>query len=441
MNRLLLLLCISVLYSNTLTIYNNNLAYATEDKAFSLKKGEQILEYNNTPKSLYADSVVLSFEESTVKLLSQSFRYQPLTLNRLLDANIGSSVEFYKHKDSNSSQGVLLSINPTIVESNKHFFLVNPKEIIFSKFPENVDREAKLLWRVVSPKKQTSRAQIKYLMGNLSWQSNYTATLDNGKLNLKGWAKITNKSSKSFKDANITLVAGELNRESRMIPRRALKMAAAAPEALSDNSIEPKPISGYYLYKLPNAATLAANETKQISLIDAKEIKYRRYAKALNQSFYNYRKATIDFQQVIEFKNSKANNLGVPLPAGLVRVYGKEQYLGEKRIGNIAKNEKVKLAIGKFFDLKGTKKITKYVNRKNYRDIETQYSIHNSGKEALDAVIEERADDSGNRVTFKTSCSGRCSVEKKDAFSRVYTIQLKADEHYEFTTEYENFYQ
>ncbi len=440
MKRLFLLLYTSVLYSNTVTIYNNNLAYVKENREFSLKKGEQVIEYNSTAKSLYPDSTVLSFDKKSIKLLSQNFRYSPITLNKLLDANIGSSVEFFKGKDRNSSQGILVSANPTIVESDKHYFIVEPKDIIFTKFPENIDSKAKLLWRVASDKEQKSSAEIKYLMESLSWQTNYTATLEGSKLHLMAWAKITNKSSKSFKDTDVTLIAGELNRESRAVPSRMLKMAAT-PKALSDNSIEPKPSGGYYLYKLPNTTTLLANETKQLSLIDAKSINYRRCAQALNRSFYNYGESIIDFQQVIEFKNSKENNLGLPLPAGLVRVYGKEQYLGEKRIGNIAKNEKVKLVIGKLFDLKGTKKITKYVSRKNYRDIETQYSIDNSGKEAIEAVIEERAERFGNRVTFKTSCSGRCRVVKKDAFNRVYTIELKADERFEFTTEYENFYQ
>jgi hypothetical protein len=58
----------------------------------------------------------------------------------------------------------------------------------------------------------------------------------------------------------------------------------------------------------------------------------------------------------MQFKNSKENRLGVPLPAGIVRLYkedlkGHKQFIGEDRIRHVPVDEEVRLKVGETRDV------------------------------------------------------------------------------------------
>ena len=134
--------------------------------------------------------------------------------------------------------------------------------------------------------------------------------------------------------------------------------------------------------------------------------------------------------------------MGIPLPGGIVRMYQKDHggdihFIGESRIGNLPEDENVTLTIGTLFDAVGEKKITRYTVRKGYRNVETTYTLRNQGHNPLTLKIEERIPTYGENIKVKTSCSGICSVAKKNAFIREFTIQLKAKGSYKFTSEFE----
>ena len=68
----------------------------------------------------------------------------------------------------------------------------------------------------------------------------------------------------------------------------------------------------------------------------------------------------------IEFKNSKENKLGIPLPAGKVRVYKQDpadkalEFIGEEQIDHTPKDEDLSLQIGNAFDIVGERKQTDF---------------------------------------------------------------------------------
>jgi hypothetical protein len=58
----------------------------------------------------------------------------------------------------------------------------------------------------------------------------------------------------------------------------------------------------------------------------------------------------------IEFANSEANRLGMPLPKGIVRVYkadrsGAQQFIGEDRIDHTPRDEMLRIKMGEAFDV------------------------------------------------------------------------------------------
>jgi hypothetical protein len=63
----------------------------------------------------------------------------------------------------------------------------------------------------------------------------------------------------------------------------------------------------------------------------------------------------------LDFENSEDNNLGMPLPAGVVRVYmedssGAQQFIGEDRIDHTPRDEKVRIKMGDAFDVVGDRR-------------------------------------------------------------------------------------
>jgi hypothetical protein len=58
----------------------------------------------------------------------------------------------------------------------------------------------------------------------------------------------------------------------------------------------------------------------------------------------------------LRFKNDKAAGLGLPLPAGRVRMFDGKDFLGEAQLGHTAAGQDVALTIGEVFDLKAERK-------------------------------------------------------------------------------------
>jgi len=428
-------------FSNSITIYNNNLAHIYESRDFNLTSGVQNIKYTNLPSSLIVDSISPDFKGDGVKLLSQSYQNNQLDINKLLKANLNEDVSFYsKERDKKLLKGKLININPNVIKTNKHYYVVDGGSIIFNKLPTNIDYKPYLEWKIDAKEPKVTEVDLSYLITGVSWSSNYTVSLNGKRLNFKAWATIVNRSGKEFKDFNVSLIAGSVNRRHTRVLKQSYKKMAAAPMVADAAVVAPKSISGYYLYNLPSKITLLNNQSKQIVIIDAKDIGYVRYGENFNNNFSNYGERKLNFAQIIEFKNSKENHLGLPLPQGLARVYKDKHYMGDDRVKNRAVGEKVKLNIGELFDIKGVQKITKYVAREKYRNVETTYTLKNSGKDALAVKINESIPRFGEKVSFKTSCKDNCSYKEKNALNREFTIVLKPKQEYKFTTEFEVYY-
>ena len=440
MKKLLFITLSTYLFSNTLTIYNNNLAHINESREFNLKAGLQNITFSDLPKSTILDSLSPQFHKDGIKILSQSFYSNPIDSYKLLDANLNKDVEFFT-KDKKRLSGKLVSINPNIIKSSGKYYIVPSDDIIYSQLP-TTDNKPYINWEVESKEATKSKVELSYLINGINWSSNYVLNLNSKSLDLRGWAKISNNTQKEFKDVNLSLISGEVNRQMAKVMPRVYRKKMAMSAALFEDAavIAPKAISGYYLYSVPNRVTLKPNEIKEVLLIDAKQIGYKRYGVATNRNFGNYGTNRLDFAQVIEFKNSKKEHLGLPMPQGVVRVYKDKHYLGSSNIRNTAPNERVKLTIGQFFDAVGEKKITKFVSKDRFKNIETTYTLKNRGNENLVLKINENIPRYGDKINFKTSCSGVCSFNKKSAFVREFTINLQPKSSYKFTTEFEVYY-
>jgi len=302
-----------------------------------------------------------------------------------------------------------------------------------------------LVWNMETEKEGTLGIDLKYLTKGISWSSDYVLNLTKESLDLTGWITVRNDSGVSYENAQITCLAGDVHSVPPQVEYTTngtfYEDKYAVPMMRKD-AVAEESFSGYHIYKIPFRETIANKEQKQISFIDKKGVKYHQYGKHMNNYFENYGEQKLQFTNTIEFENKKENNMGVSLPTGVVRMYQKDSkeethFIGESRVGNTPEDENVTLTVGTLFDAVGEKKITKFEMKKHYRKVETTYNVRNQGKEPLELKIEEKVPVYGNDIRVKTSCKDNCSVKKKNAFVREFTIKLKAKENYSFTSEFE----
>jgi hypothetical protein len=170
----------------------------------------------------------------------------------------------------------------------------------------------------------------------------------------------------------------------------------AAPQFVREELLE------YHLYTLDRPATLAENESKQLRLLAANGVAVTKRFLLVGQLAW-YRSQLGDLGRNLpvgvyfELKNTADNHLGVPLPAGIVRVYkqdrsGAQQFVGEDRIPHTPKDERVTLRIGEAFDVVATRVQTDFraVDVKPY-DLEVGFTItlRNHKKDAVTVTLRE----------------------------------------------------
>jgi hypothetical protein len=430
-----------------ITIYNDNRAFINDKRKVKVTQGKQKLVYEGIPSSVITESVVPTFTGVKTHLYSQNYMYDLISLNSMLKHSVGKKVAFYTNgKEPSLSEGTLLSVSPVMIqETDKEniYTLESSTQVIFSKIPENMITKPSLVWNIETQSAGNLDIDLKYLATGISWKSDYVLNLEKGILALTGWITVNNNSGVTYENVQITCLAGDVNKVQKLHPQRRYKnkvgntMMLAEMDAISEESF-----SGYHIYKIPFKETITNKQQKQIGFIDKKEIAYTQYGVHTNNYFERYGEQKLVFQNTIQFINTKENHLGLSLPKGVVRMYQKDShdethFIGEHKIGNIPEDENVTLPIGILFDAVGEKTITKYEAKKHYRNVETTYNVRNQGKEPLVLKIKEQIPTYGDKILLKTSCKGVCSVEKKTAFIREFTIKLNAKEKYVFSSEFE----
>jgi len=439
-------------YDRALTLYNNNTAFINEKRDFTIThEGLHNIIYEGVANSIITDSIIPKFSDNRLKLYTQTFEKNRADFSTLLSyyKQNDQAVNFFQPTSDRYKRvvkkGYILSKSAsrvTIQEAkSKNVFEVGLSDIFFNSLPKELKiTKPTLTWRVKGYKGKQS-VELSYLARGLSWEANYALSLD-GKASLKGWITINNKSGLEYKDSTIFCVAGSVNAAQRRNPVHILYKKEAM-DAVAPRGVKQESFGGYHLYKIPFKEDIQKG-SKQILFIDKKDIKYKEYAK-MDFSVPVYplrgvRKSSLF--HIIEIKNDKKSSLGIPLPKGTVRVYAKDSskkphFVGQSRISHTPVDEKLKLNIGRFFDV--TSKITqvKFNSSKNRHYIYSKIKIELKNKDSKDrdVVLVGRYPLSGN-YKITSTCEGKCTQKKISSGEMRYDIELKSKEDYTFFIEY-----
>ncbi len=347
-----------------ITIYNDNLALVRDVRDMEFQRGVGEVLFRDVAGQIDATSV--HFSAPGVQMLEQNFDYDLVSTDKLMRKYVDEQVQLVT-EDGSVFNGTLLSASSKgtgeiiIQDSRGRVQLIRGRQIrdiSFPSLPEGLITRPTLRWLVDAPSEGPLQTEVSYLTGGIEWRADYVAVIgaDDKHLSLSGWVTINNKSGATYKDAKVKLMAGEVHRveERRHLKGRAydvMTMEAGAPQ------FEEKAFFEYHLYTLQRPSTIKDNQTKQLSLFPPAEVEAKRIYE------YDPRRDAKKVRVSFEFENSQKAGLGMALPAGRVRVYmqdddGAQEFVGEDNIDHTPKDEKVRVAVGKAFDIVVARKQT-----------------------------------------------------------------------------------
>jgi len=397
-----------------LTVYNSNIALVRDVRTLQLPRGTFDLQFMDIAATVNPATVHFRSlsEPSRVSVLEQNYEYDLLEPDKLLRKYVGRDVTLVRQRQEGGRTieepviARLLSYNnaPVWQIGNEIVTGLGADHIRFPELPGNLFSRPTLIWSLSNDGGVRHRVEASYLATNLKWNADYVLTVarDDKFADIDGWVTVTNGSGTAFRNASLQLVAGDLNRVYPAAARaelddRVMKMAAAnAAREMTQESF-----SDYHLYTFGRKTTINNNQTKQVSMLDATSFPVvKRYV--VNGAAFYYRNAyqpgapIKDTVQVFyQFKNEGKVGLGIPMPAGVVRVYqsdskGGTQFVGEDRIEHTPTDETLNLKIGNAFDVVAERKQIDFQKiSSNVYEMEFQVVLRNHKTTAISVEVNE----------------------------------------------------
>lgn len=442
-----------------LTIYNQNFAVVRERVALDLKAGENAVTFAGATALLEPDSVVLRDPAGkvAVRVLEQSYRADVMSQGVLLALNEGKTLDFLVRDQSAKEHTVSGKVIRSgylpggeqmapIVEVDGKLRFSLPGEPLFPALAGDGILKPTLNWKLGTPAAAMFEAELGYITGGLGWSASYNlvAPEKGDLLDIVGWVTVNNTSGKVFENAAIKLMAGDVHRVQpkgggpRARAEGMVMMAMAADAAVTEKAFDE-----FHLYTLPRAVTLRDRETKQVEFMRATGVKapviYVYDGAAMFGGFRGgmVRDPNFGTQSnpkvwvMREFKNTEANNLGLPLPKGRMRFYrrddadGRIEFTGENELDHTAKNEWIRVKTGDAFDVVGERIRTNFngSNRQEFAEEDFEIKVRNRKAEPITVRIVEHLYRWSNWSVVQKSDE----FTKKDAQTIEFNVTVPAD--------------
>jgi hypothetical protein len=420
-----------------LTVYNSDLALVRDVRTLQLPRGAFDLKFMDIAATVNPATVHFRSlsEPSRVSVLEQNYEYDLLEPEKLLRKYVGRDVTLVRNGIETSAR--LLSYNnaPVWQIDGEIVTGLHADHMRFPELPGNLFARPTLIWSLQNDGTTRHRVEAAYLATRLSWNADYVLTVarDDAAADLDGWVTVTNGSGTQFRNAALQLVAGNVNRVREAFAkmadaslRREVAQAAAPPmaqEAFSD----------YHLYTLGRKTSINNNQTKQVSMLGATGFPVRKRYVVDGQSFY-YRNAQHpgsplkdDVEVFYQFTNEAKAGLGMPMPAGVVRVYqadsrGGTQFVGEDRIDHTPKDETLNLKIGTAFDVVAERKQTDFQKiASNVYEMEFEVVLRNHKTAPVTIEVNEPIGGTWRMLTSTHTHT------KTDAWAAQFSVPVSAD--------------
>ncbi len=397
----------------SVTVYNSNLALVRDVRQIHLESGVWPLRFEDVAASIIPSTVHFRSlsEPSKLSVVEQNYEYDLLDPQKLLEKYVGreltvldieadgTTVKRVPRKAlllADSGGGTVWKIGDEIV--------TNAEPYSFPDLPGNLYSRPTLVWTLDNRGADTQKVEASYLTSNINWSADYVLTVgrDEKSADLDGWVTLVNNSGARYRDAKLELIAGSVHRTPSVPPMNGrgsaqLDFLAGAPA----KQFEQEAFGEFHLYTLERRTSIENSESKQIALLNRTDIPIEKYLSVAGQPSY-YRNPQGIGNAIPEpvkvfyrFKNEEKSGLGMPLPAGTVRVYqadskGGVQFAGEDTIGHTPKDEVLRIYVGNAFDVVCERKQTDYKRlAPNVFEMEYEITLRNHKESATSVEVRE----------------------------------------------------
>ena len=363
-------------------------ALVRDDRTFNLKAGRNLLRVTDVPALI--DPTTVSFASLTdpksTRVVEQSFEFDLTSTSKLLSRFLDREISVDQVRGASVE-----AVGGTLVGTQGGLILKQPDGSIrvveqhagvkLPSLPGGLISKPTLVWDIDTQTAGSHKARMAYQTGGMTWWTDYNLTYSEGpnqacKLDVGAWVTLVNQSGATYTDAKLKLIAGDVQRAEPPLryPAAAPAQALRAEMKAADGFAE-KAFFEYHLYTLGRPTSLPDNSTKQIELFPLapgvgceKNLVYygqgSRYpvygGPMMDRNFGVQSNKKVDVY--LRFRNAKANGLGVPLPAGKLRVSKLDisdnslEFIGEDLIDHTARDEMVQVKLGSAFDVVGERK-------------------------------------------------------------------------------------
>ena len=394
------------------------------DRELQIPRGRGTIQFSDVAALI--DPTTVQFLSMTdpegTKVLEQNFQFDLVSQDKLLSRYVDRDVSVVQRSAEGDKviDGTLVSSNDGLVirgADGQVRALREWSSIRFGELPGGLITRPTLEWDVLSGRGGMQKARVSYQTGGITWWADYNliftegADANSGFVDVGAWVSLLNQSGARYQDAKLKLIAGDVNRAQP--PPQALRtkvimdMAAAAEAAPA--GFEEKSFFEYHLYTLGRPATIPNNSTKQIELFDTatrvpakKQLVY--YGGDLG-SLYGVPmterelgpSSNTEVDVWLTFRNDKDSGMGMPLPAGRIRVSQQDkaddslEFIGEDTIKHTPKDEDVRVKLGRAFDVVGERRQTDYTVNSKGRVMEEAFEIklRNHKTQPVEVVVRE----------------------------------------------------
>ena len=149
---------------------------------------------------------------------------------------------------------------------------------LFPSLADDTILKPTLQWIIETDEDGPLNAELCYVTGGMTWEADYNmvAPEEGDVLDLVGWVTMDNQCGKTFEDAKIKLMAGDVSKIQRgEAISGALQMERSESGGMAP-PVSEKAFEEYHLYTVARRTTLHDRETKQVEFVRAAGVQSRQ---------------------------------------------------------------------------------------------------------------------------------------------------------------------
>ncbi|HLZ43202.1 MAG TPA: hypothetical protein VKQ11_19700, partial [Candidatus Sulfotelmatobacter sp.] len=224
----------------SLTVYNQDFAVVRQEIPLDLKSGVNQFTESEITMHVEPDSVILRDPtgKHSLQVLEQNYRNDPITEVALLSLYEGQTIEFQsgdriikgkvirsgyvphnyfamnRYGQSYYQQQMAVGAEQPVIEVDGQLRFSLPGIPIFPRLTDDSILKPRLEWLISTDKAGKFPAEFSYVTGGMSWQADYNivAPEKGDVVDIVGWVTIDNQSGRTFDNARIKLMAGDVNK-------------------------------------------------------------------------------------------------------------------------------------------------------------------------------------------------------------------------------------